>query len=117
MPDLHEQFERSIKREINDAENVKKSAEIPEKLYRIFRLIEVVLAIYLGYLYFSDSMDSEGIIIFSVFWLLIAPSRFFYSVWLEKLNNANLSLANAEILKIKNEVLYEIDKIKIQNCL
>ena len=117
MLDMHEQFENSIKREMNDAENSKKNAETLKKLYCFFRLIEVGLAVYLGYMYLSDGGISAGLIIFSVILLLIAPSRFFYSVWLENLNNANLSLANAEILKTKNEVLYEIDQLKKSNCL
>lgn len=56
--------------------------------------------------------DEPNLVTLILVWLLISPAQFFYSVWLELLNNANLNLSNAEILKTKNEILHELDDIK-----
>lgn len=110
--DLHERFEFGIKRELAEAERNQKSAETPKRLHQVLRLIEMLGVVYLIYqLFFGDGISSDFVTLILV-WLLVSPAQFFYRVWLELLSNANRNFSNAEILKTKNEVLYELDELK-----
>ncbi|GLT13965.1 hypothetical protein GCM10007931_09390 [Vibrio algivorus] len=110
--DLHEQFELNMKREIAEAERNQKSAQLPKRLYYVCRFVEIVSVVFIIYQYLFGDGIGLGFMSALVVWLLLSPSTFFYKVWLEYLNNANLNYANAETMKIKNEMLYELDEIK-----
>ncbi|WP_145981762.1 hypothetical protein [Vibrio algivorus] len=101
-----------MKREIAEAERNQKSAQLPKRLYYVCRFVEIVSVVFIIYQYLFGDGIGLGFMSALVVWLLLSPSTFFYKVWLEYLNNANLNYANAETMKIKNEMLYELDEIK-----
>ena len=112
--ELIDKLEQMISLESNLGKEHKADSELPMKLFKIIRSIEIIVCVVVAYLYFTGGV-AQGVLVFLICWLLINPANFLYSVVMENANNANIHFVNADILKTKSEVLHELKQYqKIQ---